>query len=448
MGVAQGGFIPPSDEEAENAVLGSILLDNAVIELARAVLDVKDFWREKNRKIFGAMLVLYDAEVVIDHVTLGAKLQENGDLARIGGAAALDPLTDAVATPLNIEHYAEIVRRMSALRDVLNMARELTEKCYNRTSDEIPEEIDDLILAARRLEKVKTPPSVFEFGPKVLEEYQRAASGYRGIELPWPTVSNMTAGLWPKTVTIFVSRPSVGKTQVAVLTARTAWMNGHRVLFVSPEMRKEEIAERLFVTHARVSYYDVITGQLSSFALPRLEDTVAELEGKEGIWILDSSDGLTIATIEAAIRATRPDLVVIDSIYDLQIKGERKDRLLAALDWMKASSKKYGYACIGAAQQNRLAELSEKKGGGSRLGTIALADEVGQDAHAVFALEQTKDMRTDKQMRIKPLKLRRGQSGGGSGVLVHWDFDSAVFDEVSTTKSETGYEDSSEDLPF
>jgi hypothetical protein len=140
-------------------------------------------------------------------------------------------------------------------------------------------------------------------------------------------------------------------------------------------------------------------------------------------------------------------LVVIDSIYDLQIKGERKDRLLGALDWMKTASKEYGFACVGAAQQNRIAELSEKKGGGSRLGTIALADEVGQDAHAVFALEQTKDMRDDKQMRIKPLKLRRGQGGGRNGVLVHWDFDAAHFDEVST-KDGSDYQDSSEDLPF
>jgi hypothetical protein len=143
------------------------------------------------------------------------------------------------------------------------------------------------------------------------------------------------------------------------------------------------------------------------------------------------------------MRACRPALVAIDSLYDLRIRGERRDKLLAALEWFKGAVKHFDMAGVGFVQLNRAAEVSEKKGGGVRLGTIALADEIGQDSHAVFALEQDKDMKADRRLRFKPLKLRRGTSSG-DGVEVRWDFDQMQFDEIAPVDS--GYEDDA--VPF
>lgn len=235
-------------------------------------------------------------------------------------------------------------------------------------------------------------------------------------------------------------------TFVAVIAGRHAWLEGNPTLIVSPEMSKEEIAERFFVVDAPVNYDNVVRGTLSAWEMPKLQHAVADRKGGTGLWIMDSEDDLSPKGIEAAIRACKPKLVAIDSIYDLRVRGERRDRALVALEWMRAAAKRFGVPMCAFAQQNRAAELSEKKGGGSRLGTIALADEIGQDAHSVFALEQDKDMRADKQLRFKPLKLRRGR-WSGEDVIVNWDFEKMNFTEVPAVAKGKDFKDE-EEIPF
>jgi replicative DNA helicase len=282
------------------------------------------------------------------------------------------------------------------------------------------------------------PASLLTMGDAVMENYALAAHGRTGVPLPWPTMNAMTAGMWPKTMTMFVARPGIGKTMVAVIAARHAWMNGYRVLIVSPEMSRTEIAERFFAIHSTVSYQRIVSGSVSDFEMPKLQATIDACKVQEGLWIMDSDDDLTPRGIEAAVRACRPGLLAIDSLYDLRIKGERRDKLLVALEWFKNAVKHFDMAGTGFVQLNRAAEVSEKKGGGVRLGTIALADEIGQDSHAVFALEQDKDMRADRKLRFKPLKLRRG-TYSGDGVEVYWDFSNMVFSEIDS--SDDSFED-------
>jgi replicative DNA helicase len=235
----------------------------------------------------------------------------------------------------------------------------------------------------------------------------------------------------------------VHNTFVAVIAARHAWQEGVRTLIVSPEMSKIEIAERFFSIHSTVSYLHMIKGTVGEYEMPRLQEASSICQAAEGLWIMDAEDDITPKGIEAAIRACRPGLVAIDSLYDLRIKGERRDKLLVALDWFKSAVKRFDLAGCGFVQLNRAAEVSEKKGGGVRLGTIALADEIGQDSHAVFALEQDKDMRADHWLKIKPLKLRRGVSATES-VNVWWDFDLMEFGQRED-HDEEGFKD---DVPF
>jgi len=439
------GLAPPHSQESESAVLGSVLMSNGILPVVRAIIEPSDFYIESNRRIFSAMCELVDGGGVIDHITLGERLRQRGDLEKVGGVMTLVGLTDEVAVPSNFEHYAAIVHEKAAIRRVIYGAQEVVACGFNDSGVEgLESRVDGLTAAAVALARTRMPDKLTSMGDGVIELYNKVAGGYRGIELPWPTVTNMTAGLWPKTVTIFVARPGVGKTFVAIIAARNAWLNGKRVLIISPEMSKEEIAERFFVIEAGVSYANVMRGELSHFELPKLEATVDRLKSEDGLWIMDSSDDLSPKGMEAAIRACNPDLVAVDSIYDIKVKGERRDRVIAALDWMKKSAREIGFAMVGFAQQNRVAELSEKKGGGARLGTIALADEIGQDSHAVFALEQTKDMKEDKTMRIKRLKLRRGTAI--RDVLVNWDFDKMDFSEIQ--KGDAKFEDDSDDVPF
>lgn len=442
--MGQGGRVPPYNNEAEIAILGAVLLDNKSWGEAYAILDKGDFYVESNRIVFETMCDLFSAGIAVDPVTLGHALRQKGNLDKIGGAIAISNILDGVATTANIGYYADIVRETSQIRKLIYEAQEVSARGFGGADiDEISEGVAGLIAAAQALGRRRMPHSVLGLGTKVLENYRLVASGYRGIELPWKTIDNMTAGLWPKTVTIFVARPSVGKSFVSVICARHAWLSGKRVLIVSPEMDKEEMAERFFVIHSGVSYQDVISGQLPSVVEKQFEQSIEENKDLKDLYILDSSDDLSPKGIDAAIRACDPHLVAIDAMYDLKIKGERRDRMLAALEWTKHNCKEHGYAAVGFAQQNRVAELSEKKGGGARLGTIALADEIGQDAQNIFALEQTKDDKADHILKLKPLKIRRGQFKRDA-VRVHWDFDQMIFSELPS--DDESYDDG--DIPF
>lgn len=428
--------VPPYNRNAEISVLGSILLDNACIDSIEGFLQPESFYIDANKRIYNAMLVLRKKNEPIDHVTLGSILRESGDLEKIGGAIVLSGLTDSVATSVNVDSYARIVREAHAVRMVLFAAQELVAVGYNHAPIiEIAEHVDKISEASTRLLSSRMPTSMFDLGSGVLEMYQNVAGGYRGVPLPWPTLDNMTAGMWPKTITIFVARPGTGKTQVAVISARHAWLNDIPTLVISPEMSKEEIAERFFTIDSGVSYRDFVQGKISDFVYPKLIQSVEGGEQRDGLWIMDADDDISPMGIEEKIRACKPKLLAIDSMYDLKIKGERRDRVILALEWAKKAAKKFNLAVVGFAQQNRIAELSEKKGGGSRLGTIGLADELGQDPHAVFALEQDKDMKADKVMKIIPLKFRRGEKTK-EHVLVDWDFDKMKYLEIEEDDEE------------
>lgn len=440
------GRVPPYSGEAEAAVLGSILLNNDALDVVGVFLEREDFYVEAHRRIFESMEELAGEKTPIDHVTLGHKLIEKGDLERIGGSMALNNLTEAVATTANVEHYAGIVQEMAATRNVIYTAQNLVAKGFSQNGTEgMTEAIELVVESSHKLARTRMPDSLLHMGDGVLDAYRKVASGYQGVPLMWPSLNKMTAGMWPGTVTLFVARPNIGKTFLAVIAALHAWKQGYKVLIVSPEMSKDEIAERFFVIFANVSYRDVVAGKLSDYAMPQLEETIEQAKSMENLWIMDSSDDISPKGIDAAIRACQPQLVAVDSIYGLKIKGDRRERILGALDWMNNSCKQLNYSALALAQLNRVAELSERKGGGARLGTIALADELSQDTHSIYSLEQTKDDRADKFLHVRPLKLRRGQRWGIDKVKFDWDFDLMKYDEVPGEEEEFSDED---DVPF
>ncbi len=855
------GRVPPSNREAERKILGSVLLDNSVLETVATIIEPSDFFFETHKIIYKAMERVSKGGMPVDHVTLGHEMMKTGELSKAGGAVELMDLADNISAAANAEHYSKIVRELSGVRNVIHAARIVVEAGFSSGDAlHVTEALEGLALATRDLEKSNMPMSLLGMGDQVLESYGKVASGFRGIPLPWKSLDDMTAGLWPKTLTMFVARPGTGKclhartltyikktgqyktieqvvkdrddvltrksngsivgvtpdawldmgtkecmkvrfysgremsqtpehpvmtvdgwkrtdelkigdyaeavgivpepemafkvgdnesmliaamladggvtqdvptftkrdqaivsfvreavsyhgcelvpmikgkddgryrvkggrnfwkkwdewgccrslsknkvipdrvfqydneslakflgmlwscdgsfpvgkngyctieiglaskemveqiqrlflrfgihggirykrskcqtgvfdswiykvyatsyerfkeqipivgekaekarllknaknpnvdnipitpklkaeilhivegfhesgrvrryeqmsrelgmtvrisanklyrrntvsrrifrafvdafdakhlehllvnhwdriesieddgvhrvfdltvmdghayvandmvvhnTFVAIIAARHAWLCGKRVLLVSPEMSKEEIAERFFVIHSCVSYKRLISGELSDFELPQLERTVESLSAvashpSENLWIMDEEDDISPAGIDSAIRATDAECVVVDSVYDLHIKGDRRERTIAGVEWLKRSCKRGNYAAVGYSQQNRSAELSEKKGGGARLGTIANADEVGQDAHTVIALEQTKDDKDDGILKMKPIKIRRGQFKRDS-ISIRWDFDKMVYDEMP--EEEDDYKD-------
>ena len=283
------------------------------------------------------------------------------------------------------------------------------------------------------------PDSLFDLGQAVLDFYREMQVGQVGISLPWPTMNKVSGGLLPGTSTYFVARPGVGKTFVAVIVADHAWRNGERVLLISPEMDKVEIAERYFVTRAKIPSSRVISGQLSDFELSKIEHQIREAKKEKGIWILDSTDGLSQSRIESAIRTVNPSLVVIDAIYRLAFGGDRSERTVKAVDWISKASKRFKIPFLAFHQLSRLATRSSKHGGvGYDAGAIALTDQLLWDAHTIYIMEQDRDMKADKRMKFHVAKVRRG-SPPPEPIECVWDLDGMVFEEIGG--DDPSYED-------
>lgn len=311
-----------------------------------------------------------------------------------------------------------------------------TERAQNALRENNPDEAFEILRALVEDDegpKIVKPSTVFEHGHEVIELYERVKAGFSGVPLPWDTLNRATLGMWPKTSTYFAARPGVGKTWVAMLIARHAWQTpqDRRVLLISPEMSKMEIAERFFVVEANVSGNNVIRGTLSDFEFHRLKGKVDSMRDLDGLFILDSEDDLSPAGMTAAIRHCKPDLVAIDSIYMLGFKGDRTERTVRAIDWMRRTSKRYNIATVGFHQLSRAAVKNKKSGGvGYEDSAIALTDQLFWDAHAVFIMEQDADMRADKRIKFHTRKIRRGMWVGDKPVEAYWDFDTMKFDEI------------------
>lgn len=289
-----------------------------------------------------------------------------------------------------------------------------------------------------------------EVVPAVWDLYQMTKSGTIGVPFPWPTMNAMTMGMWGGTLTFFVARPGTGKTFCLINICCFDYFNaGKKVLVVSPEMGRVELAERIVVMRGKFNYSDVVSGQLGTLAEKKYQQDIEAMRVVDGFYILDDEERLNPSAIEDAIEIVKPDLVAIDSIYMLMVeqgkiksgpgsKGGKGERVMATVDWMRRSSRRTNIPWLGMSQLSRTGRMKGnakeiiKKGTGTGgiEDTVAWSDQLLQDAHDLFAMYQDEDMKLDKQMIIVPLKMRRQASQ--RHVFLRWDLEEMDFSEIGS----------------
>jgi len=262
-------------------------------------------------------------------------------------------------------------------------------------------------------------------------------------------MTDVTMGMWPGTLTFFVARPGVGKSWTVILIAMHAWTEGKKVLIVSPEMNRVELAERIVARHGQFHYGNMVGAKLGMFAEKKLYKVYEELEQSTGFYILDDEDRLEPGYIEEAVEAIDPDLIGIDSIYMLRVakgkvksgpgsRGGRYDRILDTVDWLRGFSKRTKKPVVGISQLSREGKVKKgqkrkiKKGQstGGLEDALAMTDTILWDTHNLFAIFQDDDMKHDKQIMYVPLKARR--QANWSAIVSRWDMDTMNFDQMGT----------------
>jgi len=268
--------VPPQSLEAEESVLGGIMLDNTALDRVVELLQPDDFYRGTHRKLYRAMLDLSERSEPVDLITLSETLKARGELTEIGGASYLAELTERVPTAANIAHYAKIVRERSILRGLIEAATEIASRGYQASGD-----VDQLLDRAEQLifgiqeRKVKQAFSriadVLVGSIKTIERLYEQKQAVTGVPTGFADLDALTSGLQPSDLIIVAGRPSMGKTAIVLNIAENAALRADTgVAIFSLEMAKEQLAMRMLCSEARVDLARVRTGHLSDREFPKL----------------------------------------------------------------------------------------------------------------------------------------------------------------------------------
>jgi replicative DNA helicase len=373
--------LPPQNLEAEMAVLGSMLLDEEAVSASSEKLDASCFYKDTHRKIFQAVIDLYNANKAVDLITLTDVLKREGSLEEIGGASYLTSLANAVPTAANINHYANIVREKYILRTLINNSTKIVSLCHQSQGNtaEIVDTAERLIFEVSDRKNQGTVLHLKEIIKESIETidrlYQNKAH-VTGVPTGYVDFDIKTAGLQPSDLVIIAGRPSMGKSAFALGIAEYAGVvEKIPTAIFSLEMSKEQLVQRMLCSHARVDAHKVRTGYLAPSDWPRLTAAAGKLS-EAPIYIDDTP---AISVMELRARARR-----LKSHHDIK---------LIILDYMQLMR---GSAMNMESRQQEISEISRS--------LKALARELNVPVIAISQLSRAVESRTDHRPQLSDLR--------------------------------------------
>lgn len=372
--------VPPQNLEAEAAVLGSMLIAEDAIAVAIESLESSSFYKDIHKKIFEAMLNLYNANKAVDLITLTDELKRNVLLEEIGGVSFLTALANAVPTAANINHYVNIVKEKSILRTLINNSTRILSLCYESEGnvDEVVDEAEKLVFEVTDRKSKGTYVHLKEVVKDSIETidrlYQRKAH-VTGIPTGFIDFDIKTAGLQSSDLIVIAGRPSMGKSALAIGIAEYVGVVEKMPLAIfSLEMSKEQLVQRMLCSHARVDAHKVRTGYLSPSDWPRLTAAAGKLS--EAPIFIDDSPAISVMELRAKAR---------------RLKAHQNIQMII-LDYLQLMR---GTAGV----ENRQQEISEI----SR-SIKALARELKVPVIAISQLSRAVEARTDHRPQLSDLR--------------------------------------------
>jgi len=364
---------PPYSLEAEMSVLGGMFLDQDALVKALEVLDDSMFFREGHRRLFRAMVRLWDQREVIDTVTLAEHLKSAGDFESVGGAPYLAQLLDAVPTAANIEYHARIVRDKALLRRLIEAATSIIQSTYEAGGEveDLLDEAEQKIFQIARTSDRKGFVWIKELLWTAMEQIEllsQNSSAVTGVPTGFADLDEKTAGFQRGDLIIVAARPSMGKTAFTLNIAQYAAIAAHKpVAFFSLEMSKESLVQRMLTSEARVDASRVRTGRLRDDDYPRLAQAVGLLNTAP-VYV-DDTPAISILEMRAKARrlkSDRPDLalIVVDYLQLMQGNGRTENRQQEVSEisrGLKALAKELDVPVVALSQLSRAVESRPDK---------------------------------------------------------------------------------------
>jgi replicative DNA helicase len=367
--------VPPHSNEAEQAVLGGLMLDNqAWVEVAD-LLEAGDFYRHDHRLIYEALSSLERDQRPFDIVTVAEQLETRGELERVGGLAYLVALTESTPGSGNIAAYASIIRKRSTLRQLSQAAGRISSLVFNpegREAQEVLDEAERAVFAiaeqhGRGRRNYRGMPELMTSALERIEALYEQNSPITGVATGFRDLDEKTSGLQPSDLIIIAGRPSMGKTAFAVNIAETAAISGGiPVAVFSMEMPGEQLAMRMLSSLGRIDQTRMRNGRLEDEDWPRLTSAVSIFQDKR--LYVDDTPALTPAELRARCRRISREhglgLVVVDYLQLMQVPGTTENRATEIAEIsrsLKAMAKELRVPVIALSQLNRSLESRTDK---------------------------------------------------------------------------------------
>lgn len=368
--------VPPHSVEAEQSVLGGLMLDARSYDQIADRISEKDFYRHENRVIFRAMSRLVGHSKPIDVLTVTEALRETNELEQVGGEVYLFELANNTPSAANIGAYADIVRERSVLRQMIESATDIAANAYNAQGRSIVELLDAAERSVFSISEKGTrgsgPVNIKDYLAKTMDKIDtlfHSDSTITGVPTGYNQFDEMTSGLQQSDLVIIAGRPSMGKTTFAMnIAEHVAIKSQQPVLIFSMEMPGEAIVMRMLSSLCRIDQLRIRTGKLADEDWPRISSTVSMLS--DAPLYIDDTPGLSPAEMRARARRLAKEhgklgLIVVDYLQLMQIGGHTENRTAEISEIsrsLKGLAKELSVPVVALSQLNRgLEQRADKR---------------------------------------------------------------------------------------
>lgn len=431
--------IPPQNLEAEQAVLGALLIDqNAMIKVADTLV-VDDFYADKHGTIYDAMLGLYNKREPIDLLSLSNILEERDALKNLGGRSYLAELTNAVPTASNIEYYAKIVQQKATLRRLMRAGHDIVNigQDENTPVEQLLDKAEQSIFSvSQKYLKQNFVPigSILTDAFDRLDEIHKNAGALRGVPTGFTDLDKMLGGLQRSDLIILAARPSMGKTGLALDIARNVAVHAKiPTAIVSLEMSKDQLGDRLLCAEAGVDLWKMRTGKLNNdedFA--NIGRAMGELA--EAPLFIDDSASASVMEIRTKARRLQLEhgvgLIVIDYLQLMEGRGRNSDNRVQEIAeisrGLKSIARELNIPILALSQLSRAVELSSPPV--PKLSHLRESGSIEQDADVVMFIYREEYYKRDTERKhIADVIIAKHRNGPTGQIEMYFDIEKASF---------------------
>ncbi len=432
--------------DAEQSILGGILLDNHAINSVIEIIDTTDFYSEAHKKIFSAIIDLSERSEPSDLITLSNLLRDKKQIDTIGGVAYLASLVDNVPSAAHIAYYAKIVKEKSILRRLIGVSTEILTKSYESSSN-VNDVLDDAENAIFQITENKIKPSFFPLKDLIKDSFKTIEQLYEkkalitGVPTGYDELDQLTSGFQNSDLIIIAGRPSMGKTALAINIAQNASIKtGIPVAIYSLEMSREQLALRMLASEARVDSQRLRKGFLGETDWPKLTTAAGTLS--DAAIFIDDTPAISVLEMKAKARRLKAEhglgLIVLDYLQLMRGRNAsmpREQEISEISRSLKSLAKELNVPVVALSQLNRQVEARTDKR--PQMADLRESGAIEQDADVIVFIYRDEVYNKSEDSPEKGLaeiivgKQRNGPTGK---VKLSFLKDYTRFENLATTR--------------